>query len=165
MKHIVQFSAQELVLLEEILNRSVKHTFGLWTGTRFAYIFEEQEMEEMATTIYQEQTKSFNKWLDMLQAQEAKKTYTGRHELTQEMRTQWKYTGQVEELYDRIASPIGRSHRCSEEEAKEMMEYYDKLEYLDTLEDVESLEPLEILEKLEGQELLEGWNIWKLKKK
>ena len=101
----------------------------------------------------------------MLQEQEKKQSYTGKHTVTQEMRTQWKYTGQIEEIYDRIASPIGKSHRCSEEEAQEMMDYFDKLEYLDTITDVEGLEPMEVLEKMEGLEGLEGWNLWKFKNK
>lgn len=168
MRHIIKFSAQELVLLESILDSPLKSTFGLWTGKYFVYVFEQEELEKMAQTVYQVQSESFNRWLDLLHAQEVKEAYTGRHVITDEMRAQWKYTGQIEEVYDRLASPIGQSKRCSPEEAQEMMEYYEKLEYLDAMEgmeNMENLEPLELVEKLEGLDKLEGWNLWKIKKK
>lgn len=152
MKHMIKFTAQELVLLEKILNRPIKHIFGLWTGKEFVYGFEPGELEEMARIVYQAQTESFDSWLDMLHEQQ--QLYPGHIKPTEEMRKQWKYTGQIEEIYDRIAVPIGKSHRCSPEEEKEMMEYFDSLE---------PPELLEGLEPLEASELLEGWNLWKRK--
>lgn len=176
MRHMIRLSPQELALLEDILNRPVRHSFGLWTGENFVYLFEQAEMEQMADIVYEAETESFTKWLNLMEEQEKSRSYSGHHEITQEMRVQWKYTGKLEEIFDRIAAPIGRSKRCSEKEAQEMLEYFNRIDKLECLEGLELLEPTELVEKLEGLEGLEGLElleptegqmgkIWKFKKK
>lgn len=130
MKHMIEFSPEELVLLENILERPVKHYFGFWNGRRFVYIFEQEEMERMARILYKAESDSFQKWLDLLKQLKD----SGCDKPTQEMRVQWKYTGRIEEIYDRIAAPIGQSKRCSEEEEQEMLAYWESLEEPEDLE-------------------------------
>lgn len=108
-KFVVIFAEEEMELLEKILKKSITSYDGI-------AVFTLTEMEEMEHILEKAVRINFDKWLDFAHEQ----MNAGREEITPDMRMQWKYTGRIEELYDRIARPLGKSKRCDE---KELLKY------------------------------------------
>ena len=81
--------------------------------------FGQDEMENMEEILLNELHNNINIWFNLFQEQRSKQPLLFRP--TKEMSYQWKYTGQIEEIYNRIAAPIGKSKRASLEEFKEYL--------------------------------------------
>lgn len=109
----VIFTSVEMDLLESVVGKRIRPYSGIFV---FAYDlrFTLEEMEELERTLEKALHDSFDRWLDMLHEEEKR---LGRKPAkpTQAMRDQWKHTGRIEEIYDRIAEPLGKSKRCKDD--------------------------------------------------
>lgn len=110
-KYHVMFSAGEVELLEQICEKFARPSCSQWV-TAYELIFTREEMEGMEQVLRHSLSEHLDRWLDLVFEQMG----AGTEKTTPEMKDLWKLSSRIESIYDRFATPIGKSRRCSEEE-------------------------------------------------
>lgn len=106
----LEFTSEELILLQTILNKNIQSNHVTFT---------QNEMESMEKILLSELHKNFDIWIDLFEEQQNQFPFMKKP--TEKMTKQWKYTGIIEEIYNRIATPIGKSKRASLEELEKCL--------------------------------------------
>ncbi len=118
----LEFSSEELILLESIIKKSIIPNNN---ADKVILNFSQDEMENLEETLLSELHKNIDIWFELFQQQQKNRTvieklFRKASKPTAKMSQQWKYMGKIEEIYNRIAAPIGRGKRI---DLKEFEEY------------------------------------------